>query len=269
MTQENAMPSTEELGRSVWMTNNSSLSRGPDGAKFSISGWREKPTPSVYVFAGRMGGPEVRNWLSLGDTFTFVGQTWRLAEIHSPQGGKVSVRLRLVDEKESQEPLVSSVFETIDFQPYGRLDKGQINALERELGQRLPFAYRDWLETTNGAKPAVPCKLGDMLLALTPSTPLFGWHPDYPPYDLVAAQRRYRDVYFTRNQIVIGATAGAGGLLTVTAGGDFGPNGSVGWLPGSEMAGTMDPLQREKLLRPVGLHIDWFLGILTPLEIPS
>lgn len=269
MDQENAALSAQELGRSVWVRSDSSLSRGLGGLKFSLMDWMEKPTTTVRVFAGRLGGPEVRNWLALGDTFEVAGYTWRLAELYSPQGGKMLARLRLVDENESDEPLVSNVFETVDFQPYGRLDKGQINALERELGQRLPSSYRGWLEATNGAKPAVPCKLGDTLLALTPSTPLFGWHPDYPPYDLVAAQRRYRDVYFTRNQIVIGATAGAGGLLTVTAGGDLGPNGSVGWLPGSMMAGTMDPLEREKLLRPAGLHIGGFLGVLAPLEIPS
>lgn len=255
--------------RTVRVSNDSGQSRSASGWFFDVVGWRERPTPRVLVFAGKIGGPEFESWLELGDTMLVGDETWRLCELYSPRGGRVHARLRLVDDRESQEPLVSDIFESAEFLPYGTLDRAQVSALEAELGQRLPSSYRAWLEMTNGAKPARPYKLGDLLLTLTGSTPLFGWHPEFLPYDLVTAQRRYRDVYFTPNVLVIGATAGAGGLLTVITGGGLGSNGSVAFLPGALMTGTMDPLEREKLMKPVGADITWFLSVLTPYEVPG
>lgn len=253
--------------RPFQVRNDTSVVRSDSGVAFGVTAWREKPTPTIGVTAAA-NGVEVDAELTLGGTVSVAGETFRLIGISSPQGGQVVGTLRLVEPGDPEDPLVSDVFETAELLPFGPLEPARVDALERDLGQRLPPVYRAWLQANNGAQPAKPYKLGDMQFVLTQATPLLGLHPDYPPYDLTAVQRRYREYYFTPEHIVIATPGGAGGLLTVSTGGRT-PADSVNYLPAPMMAGELDPAEREKLLRPAGVDIHWFLGVLTPYELPS
>lgn len=247
----------------VWVRNDSSVGLGSGGVSFGVTGWETKPVPLISVVAWR-GDVSVRAGLSLGDHVEVAGERWRLVELRSPRGGQVSARLVPGG---ADEPLVSDVFEPVEFEAFGAVDAARVAELEAAIGRELPAVYRSWLVATNGARAAVPCGLEGQYFVLDQASPLFGIHPEEAAYDLEAAQWRYRDDYFTTNHIVIATPGGEGGLLTVSTGGSA-PYDSIGYLPSDRMAGEMDPVERESLLVPAGADIHEFLGVLTPYELP-
>ncbi|GIJ40338.1 DUF6406 domain-containing protein [Micromonospora andamanensis] len=201
----------------------------------------------------------------LGETFPVGEETWRFADLDMASADEWKVTVRRVDEDEVLEPPTGRLWKRARLRPYGQLDEPQIQSLEAALGAQLPREYRVWLGRTNGAQPEVPHHIPGMPIALLPSGPLFGVHPEYPPFDLVHAQRRHRDPWLSRAWLVIAKAAS--GLLVVSA--ELG-NESVYFVHDFDLVGPPDPAAaaaRERKLRAVAWSMYEFIGRLTPMEL--
>ncbi len=238
------------------------------GARIGIGGAVPgPPTEVVLVVMPRDGSESTRHVVALGDTFPIGDETWRLADVDFENRERYEICIRRVDADEPQDPPTGKIWQQAQLNPYGTLDWSQLAALEAELGQQLPGTYQRWLMEHNGAQPAVPYRVGDMPFQLTPERPLLGVHPQFPPFDLVTAQRQYRDKFLTREFLVIGVPAGAGGLLVVKTGQ---PSIDSIWiLPPHAMTGRLEPAERERQLVYLGQNIYDFIGRLEPYVLPE
>ncbi|GIJ35702.1 DUF6406 domain-containing protein [Verrucosispora sp. WMMD703] len=203
--------------------------------------------------------------VTLGETFPVGEETWRFADLDMASADDWEVTVRRVDENEVMEPPTGRLWKRARLRPYGQLDEAQLQSLEAALGAQLPRGYRHWLARNNGAQPEVPHHIPGMPVALLPSGPLFGVHPEYPPFDLVHAQRRHRDPWLSPAWLVIANTAA--GLLVVSA--ELG-NESVYFVNELDLVGPPDPTAaaaRERKLRAVAWSMYEFIGRLTPMEL--
>ncbi|WP_307869080.1 DUF6406 domain-containing protein [Micromonospora sp. C95] len=203
--------------------------------------------------------------VTLGETFPVGEETWRFADLDMSSAHDWEVTVRRVDEDEVMEPPTGRLWKRARLRPYGQLDEPQLQSLEAALGAQLPRGYRIWLGRNNGALPEVPHHIPGMPISLLPPGPLFGVHPEYPPFDLVHAQRRYRDLWFSRAWLVIAKAAS--GLLVVSA--ELG-NESVYFVHDFDLVGSRDPAAvaaRERKLRAVAWSMPEFIGRLTPMEL--
>lgn len=250
----------------VWIQNNTVGSTG----KFDIglAGAVPGPPAEAYLVVMSLGRKEsTDHHVLLGQTFPVGDETWRFADVDFKTLDRFNVLIRRVDADEPQNPPTGKIWPQIRLDPYGSLDWPQIQALEAELGQPLPRNYQSWLMQTNGAQPAEPYRVGDMPFQLTPERPLLGVHPQFPPFDLVTAQRQYRDKFLTREFLVIAVPGGAGGLLVVKTGA---PGIDSIWiLPPQAMTGRLEPAERERQLVYLGDNIGYFLGRLEPYVLPE
>jgi hypothetical protein len=225
------------------------------------------PAEVVLVVMPRDGSQSVRHVVALGDTFPIGDETWRFADVDFADRSRYEICIRRVDAEEPQDPPAGKVWQQAQLNPYGTLDWSQLAALTAELGQQLPGTYQRWLMEHNGAQPAQPYRVGDLPFQLTPERPLLGVHPQFPPFDLVTAQRQYRDKFLTREFLVIAVPAGAGGLLAVK----LGQPGidSIWILPPHAMTGRLEPAERERQLVHLAPDIYDFIGRLEPYVLPE
>ncbi|MET8148607.1 DUF6406 domain-containing protein [Actinoplanes sp. NPDC049668] len=245
--------------RVVWVGNNVVVAT--PAADIGIMGSTTVPEPEVQLVV--MYDDRTRSTkhlVKLGETFPIAGETWRLADIDYQTRDDYSVCLRRVDEYEPQDPPSGYIWQDAELQPYGTLTEAQITAAESELGTALPPEYRDWLARNNGAQPARPYRYLQSNFLMTPERPLFGLHPEYPAFDLVAVQRTWRDPYLTRDHLVIATPGGVGGLLAVRV------DDGIRYLPPEAMTGQLDPADRVRFLRGGGHDITDFIASLRPYE---
>jgi hypothetical protein len=250
----------------LWIPNNSVADLGI--AQIGVGGVDPgPPTRALLAVIPQSSPPSDDIVINLGDTFQVGEETWRFADVDFESRNRFRVCLRRVDADEPQDPPSGKIWPQIRLDPYGTLDDSQIAALTAQLGQRLPAGYEDWLRRNNGARPADVYRVGDFPFFLAPEAPLLGVHPEYPPFDLVTAQRRYRDKFLSRSYLVIAVPSGAGGLVAVkTDGMDV---DSIWYLPSTAMTGWQEPADRERQMVGLGLTIDMFLGRLEPYVLPD
>lgn len=103
--------------------------------------------------------------------------------------------------------------EVADVRPYGRLDAARVAMLETGLGRALPPVYRAWLGSTNGAYIVGEHGIPGCPFVLFEERPLFGVHPHFRPFDLLAADGLYRRPWLSTDYLVVAAPSG--GLLVV------------------------------------------------------
>nr|WP_269440832.1 DUF6406 domain-containing protein [Micromonospora tarapacensis] len=203
--------------------------------------------------------------VTLGETFPVDGETWRFADLDMSSADDWEVTVRRVDEDEVMEPPTGRLWKRARLLPYGELDENQLQSLEAALGAPLPRGYRIWLGRNNGAKPEVAHHIPGVPFALLPSGPLFGVHPEYPPFDLVHAQRQHRDLWLSPAWLVIAEPAG--GLLVVSA--ELG-NESVYFVHDFDLVGPhglAGSAARERKLKAVAWSMFEFIGRLTPMKL--
>lgn len=203
--------------------------------------------------------------VTLGETFPVAGETWRFADLDMTSANDWEVTVRRVDADEVMEPPTGRLWKRARLRPYGQLDEAQLQSLEAALGVQLPWGYRTWLSRNNGAQPEVPHHIPGMPVALLPSGPLFGVHPEYPPFDLVHAQQQYRDRWLSPEWLVIANTVN--GLLVVAA---QASNDSVYFINEFDLVGPPGPAAtaaRERKLKAVAWSMYEFIGRLTPMEL--
>lgn len=250
----------------VWIRSGT-VGRAAD-ASIGIGGANPGPPVEVVLVVMRNRRTEsTEHRVTLGGTFPIGEETWRLADVDFESLDRYEVCLRRVGADEPQDPPTGRIWQQAQLNPYGTLDWAQIGALEAELGQPLPGNYQRWLMAHNGAQPAEPYQVRDLPFQLTPERPLLGVHPQFPPFDLVTAQRQYRDTFLTRDFLVIAVPAGAGGLLVVKTG--HPGIDSIWILPPHAMTGRLEPAERERQLVYLGDTIGAFLGRLEPYVLPD
>jgi hypothetical protein len=261
--EEKQMPSVRN---EVWIQNNTVGSTGT----FNIGLAGADPGPPAEAALVVVPPDQTRNTthrVLLGETFPVGDETWRFADVDFKSLDRFHVLIRRVDDDEPRNPPTGKIWPKIRLDPYGSLDWPQAAALETALGQPLPKNYQQWLMQTNGAQPAEPYRVDDMPFLLTPERPLLGVHPQFPPFDLVTAQRQYRDKFLTRDFLVIAVPGGAGGLLVVKA---VAPGIDSVWiLPPHAMTGRLEPAERERQLVYLADTIGYFLGRLEPYVLPE
>jgi hypothetical protein len=103
--------------------------------------------------------------------------------------------------------------EVADVRPYGRLDASRVSMVETGLGRPLPPVYRAWLSSTNGAYIVGEHGIPGCPFVLFEERPLFGVHPHFRPFDLLAADGLYRRPWLSTDYLVVAAPSG--GLLVV------------------------------------------------------
>ncbi|WP_412735486.1 DUF6406 domain-containing protein [Krasilnikovia sp. MM14-A1259] len=249
--------------RVVWI-NQATVGWTPAG-DIGIMGATTVPEPRVNLAVmSHDRSVSTKHLLMLGETFPIGDELWRLADIDFRSATDYSVCIRRVDANEPQDPPTGHVWQDAEFRAHSTLSEAQLSAAEAQLGLRLPKVYRDWLGRNNGAQPVQPYRLGGWHFLLTPERPLFGLHPEYPAFDLMAAQRTWRDPYLTRDHLVIATPGGIGGLLTVKVGGA--DVDMIGYLSPDAMTGQLDPADRVRLLRGVARDLGYFLGSLVSYE---
>mgnify|MGYP004493030045 CR=1 FL=1 len=249
------------------LSNNSALLGLPGSVSLGIVHWGREPSPFVVLAQVSRGQDLPRLTLEPGAVFQAGEATLQLAGMESRNANHLTITLRLlVNGLQPREPDVD-MFEPVELRSYGALTHEQLRAAAGEVGQGFPAYYADWLLRTNGAQPAQPCRLPGREFLLTPERPLLGLHPEYPAFDLVAAQRTWRDPYLTRDQLVIAVPGGAGGLLTVDTTGR--PPEWIGWLPPEAMTGMLDPAERARMLVPVASSISDLTASLEAYEPPA
>ncbi|TCB90684.1 SMI1/KNR4 family protein [Micromonospora zingiberis] len=203
--------------------------------------------------------------VTLGDTFPVGAETWRFADLDMASADEWEVTVRRVDDHEVLDPPSGHLWQPARLRPYGQLDEAQLQQAEAALGVRLPPGYRDWLRRNNGAQPEVEHHISGVPFALLPARPLFGVHPQYPPFDLVHAQRVHRDPWLPPDWLVIAKPSG--GLLAISArpGVEI-----IYFVPESDLVGPPGPpaeAARAGKLRAVAWSMHEFIGRLTPLEV--
>ncbi|GAB3855397.1 hypothetical protein GCM10029963_50120 [Micromonospora andamanensis] len=203
--------------------------------------------------------------VSLGETFPVGEETWRFADLDMASADEWKVTVRRVDENEVLEPPTGRLWKPARLRPYGQLDEGQLQALEAALGVRLPPSYRDWLRRNNGAQPEVELHIPGVPFSLLPERPVFGVHPEYPPFDLVHAQRVHRDPWLSPNWLVIANPSG--GLLVIST---QSSDGSVYFVHEMDLVGPPGlpaSAARERKLQGVARSMGYLVGRLTPVEL--
>ncbi|PZV99230.1 SMI1 / KNR4 family (SUKH-1) [Micromonospora phaseoli] len=201
----------------------------------------------------------------LGEIFPVGEETWRFADLDMVSADEWEVTVRRVDENEVMEPPSGNLWKPARLRPYGQLDEAQLQSVEAALGVRLPTSYRDWLRRNNGARPEVEHHIPGVPFTLMPERPLFGVHPEYPPFDLVHAQRVHRDPWLSPAWLVIANPSG-GLLVTSTQSSD----GSIYFVHEFDLVGPPGPdasAARERRLRGVAQSTGHLIGRLTPMEL--
>jgi hypothetical protein len=247
----------------IWAGNNTQASLGV--ADVGVGGADPGPPTRVHLAIALPTGEEISLNVTLGETFALGAETWRFADIDFKSANHYTVCLRRVDADEPQDLPTGKIWPTVRLDPYGSLDHPQMAALEAQLGQKLPGDYRRWLMMTNGAQPAEVYRFENLPFALTPERPLLGVHPEFPPFDLVTAQQRYRDKFLSRDFLVIAVPGGAGGLLAIRT--DWPMPGTVWYLPASAMGGWIEAADREQHLVGIARSIGDFIGRLEPYPL--
>jgi hypothetical protein len=123
--------------------------------------------------------------------------------------------------------------ERADIRPYGTLDEAQVADLEARLGRRLSPGYRAWLAATNGAYVMGEHHVPGLPFVLFEERPLLGIHPQYPPFDLFAAETLHRRPWLSADYLVVAVPSG--GLLAVRFSGPA--TDGVVFLPEEAMTG--------------------------------
>ncbi|MEV6813402.1 DUF6406 domain-containing protein [Micromonospora sp. NPDC051296] len=203
--------------------------------------------------------------VTLGETFAVGEETWRFADLDMSSTDEWEVTVRRVDENEVMEPPTGRLWKAARLRPYGQLDETQLQSVEAALGARLPLHYRDWLSRNNGAQPEVEHHIPGVPFTLLPERPLFGVHPQYPPFDLVHAQRVHRDPWLSPAWLIIANPSG--GLLVVSA--QLGDE-NVYFVHELDLVGPPGPpasAARERKLRAVAWSMYELIGRLTPMEL--
>jgi hypothetical protein len=103
---------------------------------------------------------------------------------------------------------------------------------------------------------------------MVPERPLLGVHPQYPPFDLVHAQRIHRDPWLSPDWLVIANLSG--GLLVLSLRPRDMAEEGVYFLPDAGLGGAIGPegaAGRERHLVPVARSMGYFLGKLTPIDL--
>ncbi|MEU6024900.1 DUF6406 domain-containing protein [Micromonospora sp. NPDC047134] len=222
------------------------------------------PVRAEIVVMPRREGDTTRYEVTLGETFPVGEETWRFADLDMTSANHWQVKIRRVDEDEVMEPPTGHLWKRARLRPYGQLDEAQLQSVEAALGRPLPPDYRDWLRRNNGALPEGEHHIPGAPFSLLPERPLFGMHPQYPPFDLVHAQRVHRDPWLSPDWLVIANPFG--GLLVI---GTQTPNGHVYFLHELDLLGPPGPAAsaiRERKLRAVAWSMGEFIGKLTPKE---
>ncbi|SCL56868.1 SMI1 / KNR4 family (SUKH-1) [Micromonospora citrea] len=206
--------------------------------------------------------------VTLGETFPVGDETWRFADVDMKNADEWRVIVRRVDENEVMTPPTGHVWKSARLRPYGQLDDAQLQAVEAELGISLPPSYRDWLRDNNGAQPEVEHHVPGLPFTVLPERPLLGVHPQYPPFDLVHAQRVHRDPWLSPTWLVIANLSG--GLLVLSLRPRDMAEEGVYFLPDAGLSGAIGPdgaAGRERHLVPVARSFGYFLGKLTPIDL--
>ncbi|MFV2103773.1 DUF6406 domain-containing protein [Micromonospora sp. LOL_024] len=244
--------------------NNTTTSVGP--ARFGVRRVEVGPPVRAEIIVMPFRSEESSaHEVALGETFPVGEEVWRFADLDMSSLNDWEVTVRRVDEDEVMEPPTGRLWKRARLLPYGELDETGLQSLEAALGVPLPRGYRIWLGRNNGAKPEVAHHVPGVPFALLPSGPLFGLHPEYPPFDLVHAQRQHRDPWLSQDWLVIAEPAG--GLLVVSAkSGDE----SVYFVHEFDLVGPPGPAAsaaRERKLKSVAWSMPEFVGRLTPMEL--
>lgn len=221
--------------------------------------YESRPVTAEIVVMERRGEDNAYE-VSLGETFPVGDETWYFADVDFESADRWHVTARRVREGEPRVPPKGRIWQAIQLEPFGRLDEAQLRALEATLHRKLPPNYRDWLGQTNGAKPAANYTVAQLPFRLTPHCPLLGVHPEYQPWDLVAAQRPGR---LPPDYLIIARPSG--GTLVVKC---ASPDEDSIWILPQEADigpdGPADAAVREKRLVYLAQDIGYFLGRLEP-----
>ncbi|MEV4715271.1 DUF6406 domain-containing protein [Micromonospora sp. NPDC049374] len=244
--------------------NNATTSVGP--ARVAVS-WVDVGAPvraEIIVMPFQRGGDSAHE-VTLGETFPVGEETWRFADLDMSSADDWEVTVRRVDEDEVMDPPAGRLCKPARLLPYGPLEEAQLQSLEAALGARLSASYRDWLGRTNGAQPETEHHISGIPFTLLPERPLFGVHPEHPPFDLVHAQRVYRDPWLSPDWLVIANPSG--GLLVVSASrtGDE----AVYFVHELDLVGPPGPavsVSRQRSLVAVAGSMWELIGRLTPTE---
>ncbi|MFV2103774.1 DUF6406 domain-containing protein [Micromonospora sp. LOL_024] len=200
----------------------------------------------------------------LGETFPVGEETWRFADLDMVGVDEWEVTVRRSDEREMMEPPTGNLWKPARLRPYGHLDEARVQSVEAALGVRLPPSYRDWLRRNNGAQPEVEHHIPGVPFILMPERPLFGVHPEHPPFDLVQAQQVHRDPWLSSAWLVIANPSG--GLLVIST---RSSDGNIYFAHESDLVGPPGPhasAARERKLRGVARSMGYLLGRLTPTD---
>lgn len=223
------------------------------------------PVRAEIVVMPEWDGDVSRYEVRLGETFPVGEETWRFADLDMTSEDAWQITIRRVDEDEVMEPPTGHLWKPARLRPYGELDEAQVQSVEAALGHPLPADYGNWLRRNNGAQPEVEHHIPGKPFSLLPERPLFGVHPQYPPFDLVHAQRVHRDPWLSRDWLVIANPFG--GLLVVPALTDI---PKIYFVHEMDLLGPPGPAGsavREQKLRAVAWSMGEFLGRLTPKEL--
>ncbi|MBX7270185.1 SMI1/KNR4 family protein [Micromonospora sp. Llam7] len=203
--------------------------------------------------------------VTLGETFPVGEETWRFADLDMGSADEWEVTVRRVDENEVMEPPTGNLWKPARLRPYGQLDEAQLQSVEAALGVRLPPSYRDWLRRNNGVQPEVEHQIPGVPFTLMPERPLFGVHPDYPPFDLVQAQHVHRDPWLSSAWLVIANPSG--GLLVIST---RSSDESIYFMHEFDLVGPPGPhasAARERKLHGIARSMGYLIGQLTPMEL--
>ncbi len=223
------------------------------------------PVRAEMVVMPRRSEESAHHEVTLGETFPVGEETWRFADLDMASADQWKVTVRRVDENEVLEPPTGHLWKRARLRPYGQLDEAQLQSVEAALGHPLPPGYRDWLRRNNGAQPEVEHHIPGVPFTLLPERPLFGVHPQYPPFDLVHAQRVHRDPWLSPAWLVIANPSG--GLLVIST---QSSDGTIYFVHELDLLGPPGPpasAARERKLRAVARSMGYFIGRLTPMEL--
>jgi len=250
--------------------NNTVSDIGP--ARLAVRWLDAGPPPSAGIIVAPYDGQEQEYELSLGQTFPVGSETWRFDDVSFDSADRWHVTVIRVDPDSppwQPPPLTGKrVWLPIHLRPYGRLDEGQMQALEATLGRGLPVTYRQWLAENNGAQPVGDHCVPGLPFTLFEQRPLLGVHPQYPPFDLVHAEQQHRRRWLSDEYVVIAEPSG--GLLAVKR--NHPGYDSINFLPEAAMLGSGGPdtaAAMESRLMPIADDFYRFLGRLQPMTTPD